>query len=105
MRRWPSLMKTTARITPRMTIGSERRWKVLELTQACTATGTDVRIEAKISSEMPLPTPRCVISSPIHISSVVPAVRVSTISRKERTVRSGRMFDPPMTDPLWNRKT
>ena len=29
---------------------------------------------AKISSEMPLPTPRWVISSPSHISSVVPAV-------------------------------
>ena len=28
---------------------------------------------------MPLPTPRFVISSPIHISSVVPAVRVRTI--------------------------
>ena len=27
-------------------------------------------IEAKISSEMPLPMPRWVISSPIHISSV-----------------------------------
>ena len=32
--------------------------------------GADVRIEAKISSEMPLPMPRLVISSPIHISSV-----------------------------------
>ena len=39
-----------------------------------------MRIEAKISSEMPLPMPRFVISSPIHISSVVPAVSVTTIS-------------------------
>ena len=38
-----------------------------------------VRIDAKIRSEMPLPTPRFVISSPIHISSVVPAVSVRTI--------------------------
>ena len=29
---------------------------------------------------MPLPIPRFVISSPIHISSTVPAVRVITIS-------------------------
>ena len=36
-------------------------------------------IEAKISSEMPLPIPRWVISSPIHISSIVPAVSVITI--------------------------
>jgi hypothetical protein len=28
---------------------------------------------------MPLPIPRLVISSPIHISSVVPAVNVTTI--------------------------
>ena len=30
--------------------------------------------------EMPLPTPRFVISSPIHMSSVQPAVSVTTIS-------------------------
>ena len=41
--------------------------------------GADVRIEAKIRSDMPFPTPRCVISSPIHISRVAPAVRVTTI--------------------------
>ena len=34
--------------------------------------------EAKISSDMPLPMPRWVMSSPIHISSAVPTVRVST---------------------------
>ena len=32
-------------------------------------------IEAKISSEMPLPMPRWVISSPIHISRIVPATK------------------------------
>ena len=36
--------------------------------------------EAKISSDMPLPMPRWVMASPIHISSAVPVVRVSTIS-------------------------
>ena len=44
--------------------------------------GAEVRIEAKISSEMPLPIPRFVISSPIHISSVVPAVSVMMISTR-----------------------
>ena len=39
-----------------------------------------MRIEAKISSEMPLPIPRFVISSPIHIRSTVPAVSVTMIS-------------------------
>ena len=31
--------------------------------------GAEVRIEAKIRIEMPLPIPRLVICSPIHISS------------------------------------
>ena len=34
--------------------------------------------EAKISSDMPLPMPRCVMSSPIHISNAVPATSVTT---------------------------
>ena len=34
--------------------------------------GRRATIEAKISSEMPLPMPRWVISSPIHISSTQP---------------------------------
>ena len=55
------------------------------LYQALIPAGALARIEAKISSEMPLPTPRFVISSPIHMSSVVPAVSVRTI----RTSRPG----------------
>ena len=43
------------------------------------ASGTEATMLAKISSEMPLPTPRWVMSSPSHISSTVPAVTVSTI--------------------------
>ena len=38
--------------------------------------------EAKISSDMPLPMPRWVMSSPIHISSAVPVVRVRTTSAR-----------------------
>ena len=62
-------------------------------------------IDAKISSDMPLPMPRCVTSSPIHISSAVPAVSVATISRKRPTVRSGSRSLAPIAEPLWNRKT
>jgi hypothetical protein len=40
---------------------------------------------------MPLPTPRFVISSPIHISSVQPAVSVTTI----RTMRPEFAFRLP----------
>ena len=49
-----------------------------------------MRIEAKIRIEMPLPMPRFVISSPIHISSVVPAVSVTTISTMPAGVRVER---------------
>ena len=41
--------------------------------------GSRETIDAKIISEMPLPMPRWVISSPIHISSTQPAVRQTTI--------------------------
>ena len=36
-------------------------------------------IEVKISSDMPLPTPRSVISSPSHMITAVPAVIVMTM--------------------------
>ena len=58
--------------------------------------GMDVRIEAKISSEMPLPMPRFVISSPNHIRSTVPAVSVTTI----RTSRPGFAGSAPC---VWKR--
>ena len=45
--------------------------------------GKRATIEAKIISEIPLPIPRWVMSSPIHISRAVPATRVST----ERSTR------------------
>jgi hypothetical protein len=72
-------MKTTAAMIAIATSGKKSRSIVPPLYQAAIPVGADERIEAKISSEMPLPTPRFVISSPIHISSVVPAVSVTTI--------------------------
>jgi len=73
-------MKTTAATIPIATSGKNSRSIVPPLYQAAIPVGAEERIEPKISSEMPLPTPRFVISSPIHISSVVPAVSVTTIS-------------------------
>ena len=37
----------------------------------------------KISSDMPLPTPRSVISSPNHMITAVPAVIVTTSTRND----------------------
>src|SRR5437879_4048456 len=73
IRRWPSWMKTTAATIAIATSGKNSRSIVPPLYQAAIPVGADERIEPKISSEMPLPTPRFVISSPIHIRSVVPA--------------------------------
>ena len=40
--------------------------------------GMRAEIPAKISSDMPLPTPRSVMSSPIHMTTQAPAVMTST---------------------------
>ena len=46
-------------------------------------------IEVKISSDMPLPTPRSVMSSPSHMITAVPAVIVATIRMIVRRLSSG----------------
>ncbi len=48
-------------------------------------------IETKISIDMPLPTPRSVMSSPSHMITAVPAVIVM-ISTRIRTTRSSGMM-------------
>ena len=45
------------------------------------ALGKEEAMEVKISRDIPLPTPRSVICSPIHMMTVVPAHRVTIISR------------------------
>ena len=42
--------------------------------------GAPTRIDAKMRIEIPFPMPRFVISSPIHMRRVVPAVSVTMIS-------------------------
>ena len=90
MRRWPSCMKTTATITPSASSGKNSFVVGPPSIQARMASGARSMIEAKISSEMPLPTPRFVICSPNHISSIVPAVSVTTI-RTRRPMFAVRM--------------
>ena len=79
IRRCPSCTKTTATITPIAISGNMIFSTGPPFHQAWIPVGSAVRIEAKISSEMPLPMPRFVICSPNHIRSVAPAVSVSTI--------------------------
>jgi len=66
----------------------------------------------KISSDMPLPMPRLVMVSPIHMRSAVPEVSTSTTSSTRGGVNSGStsmfvgLLAPPSSPPppLWNRK-
>ncbi len=76
------------------------------------APGNELTTEAKMSSDMPLPMPRWLISSPIHISRAWPAVRVSTTMITRNGVNTGRTstpveLPPPPSrppPPLWKRK-
>ena len=58
--------------------------------QPRSAAGRADTIEQKMSSEMPLPTPFCVMSSPIHITSVVPAVSEMTMRKVRDQPTPGR---------------
>ena len=51
--------------------------KVNDWTIAC---GKRDTMLAKMSSDMPLPIPRCVMSSPIHMMNAVPAISVTTMT-------------------------
>ncbi len=46
--------------------------------------GKRATMPAKMISEMPLPTPRLVICSPIHISKIVPPVSVITVVKRKK---------------------
>ena len=75
------------------------------------APGNELTTEAKISRDMPLPMPRWLISSPIHMSRACPAVSVSTTMITRNGVNSGststpvELPPPPSSPPppLWNR--
>jgi hypothetical protein len=67
--------------------------------------GRPATIEAKIISEIPLPIPRWVISSPIHISRVQPAVRQITIRKVLVKVSSPTTLLPAWFWKLRKRKT
>jgi hypothetical protein len=73
--------------------------------QDCSPPGIRETIEAKIISEMPLPIPRWVISSPIHISSTVPAVSEITIRKTLLQVEVRDQRHAGLCSKLLNRKT
>ena len=54
--------------------------------------GIRAAIEVKIRIDMPLPMPRSVISSPIHMIAAVPAVMVSTRMISAKALWSGMIW-------------
>ena len=60
---------------------------------------------AKIISEIPLPIPRWVISSPIHISRTVPAVSEITIRKTLARLKLRDQRAPACFSKLRNRNT
>ena len=82
MRRCDCSTKTTA-ATITQTDGDDEE-EGLEALGLCDAperaSGKRAAIDVKISSDMPLPMPRSVMSSPIHMMRPVPAVMVMTMS-------------------------
>ena len=85
IRRWPSWTKTTATMIASASSGNISRSNESPSYQARRPPGSPERIDAKMSSEIPLPIPRFVISSPIHMRSVVAAVSEVTIRMKRLT--------------------
>ena len=106
MRRCPSWMKTIPTITASAMKGiiTTKTWSGF-VHQLETPGSRPATIEAKISSEMPFPMPRWVISSPIHISSVVPATSVMTIRNSFEKVSVPTMLSPDWRPIVRNRKT
>jgi hypothetical protein len=60
-----------------------------------TPPGRPATIDAKIISEMPLPMPRWVISSPIHMTRIEPAVRQSTTRMTVPALKDSNTGWPP----------
>ena len=82
IRRWPSCTNTTATMTLSAITGNMTRSYGPPSYQARMPAGRLERMDAKMRSEMPFPIPRFVISSPIHMRSVVAAVSETTMRTK-----------------------
>ena len=90
MRRCACSMKTTnatttkTTTTERMPVNAFLVWKIVSSSPGMTAMTC-----VKIMTDMPLPTPRSVMSSPIHMITAVPATMVITIVAMRKTDASG----------------
>ena len=65
------------------TFGAFLRESLIITARVVRAWGRPATMPAKISSEMPLPMPRSVICSPIHMTKMVPTDRVNAARRRK----------------------
>ena len=89
---------TTATMpTARAMMNSADNAPVRPSSRVCTrAPGRAATMPEKMISETPLPTPRAVICSPIHISSIVPPTRVTTVTNLKNRPASCTTAAPPV---------
>jgi len=66
------------------------------------ADGTRATMDVKMMSDMPLPMPRCVMSSPIHMMQAVPATSVKTTRMSVSSVGTSSLKTTPYCGD-WNR--
>ena len=92
-RRWPCSTNTTvammARAITSTTVKTTAPWLSRMFLPSA---GIRAAIEVKIRIDMPLPMPRSVISSPIHMIAAVPAVIVSTRVISANALWSGMIW-------------
>src|SRR5262249_3057093 len=81
MRRWPCSTNTTPMMMIRAATQTALKSTGPRVSRiVLPSDGMRAAMPAKISSDMPLPMPRSVISSPIHITRAAPAVMTSTMT-------------------------
>ncbi len=79
MRRWACSMNTTPVMMRTPMASTKMKTHQPRFSLICQPSdGSRAAIEVKISTDMPLPTPRSVMSSPSHMTTPVPAVIVMT---------------------------
>ncbi len=70
---------STTSISMAGTVNAPQAWDCTFSARSATPLGRPTTMPAKISSDMPLPTPRSVICSPSHMMKTLPVVRVSMV--------------------------
>ena len=76
-----------------------RDWVIITV-RVVSAWGRPATIPAKISRLMPLPMPRSVICSPIHMTNMVPTARVNA-ARKRKAVGERELVTTSRPGAFW----